>query len=356
MRRQGLSILGVGLGGEQRALLEHAAKRLPHGASLRAFASLEEAIRQPAEPGREVLVLADGSDAMAGRAAAVVTDGLPRWPVVVFGSTRAGGDVTCIPPSTGDAREVAHVLGQALARQAVTRELARARGDLLTIARRISHEMRSPLGCILTSADVLKEELADSSPAVQALTEPIVESANEVLELIDRLTLVARATAGSAVPEPVDMGMVVWAANERFASRVHAARAQVVEPKEWPVVVGVRDWLERIWQNLIDNALRHAGPEPRIEFGWSRVDEEVRLFVCDRGPGVPEALRAGLFRPFHRLHEADAGRGMGLAIVHRLVELQGGSCGYEPAEPHGACFWFTVPAAATGEANPGSTP
>jgi signal transduction histidine kinase len=168
------------------------------------------------------------------------------------------------------------------------------------------------------------------------------------MELLDRLTLIARASAIPASVMEVDMGMTVWAARERLAKKIAEADAHLTEPEEWPTVMGVREWLERIWLNLIANALQHAGPKPRIELGWAREDTELRFFVRDRGAGVPIEIQESLFRPFHRLHEKDSGRGLGLPIVQRLVELHGGSCGYEPASPQGSCFSFSIPVTGSG--------
>lgn len=203
--------------------------------------------------------------------------------------------------------------------------------------------MRSPLGCILTSADVMQEELAASSELPPALLAPIVESANDVLALIDRVSLVARASVTRPAPVDVEMGMTVWAAREYLAAKIAAAGAEVTEPPDWPVVRGVREWLERIWFNLLANAVQHGGPRPRIELGWTRVDGGTRFFVRDHGPGVPREFRDTVFRPFHRLHEKDSGRGLGLAIVQRLVELQGGTSGHEAVDSGGSCFYFALP-------------
>jgi signal transduction histidine kinase len=52
------------------------------------------------------------------------------------------------------------------------------------------------------------------------------------------------------------------------------------------------------------------------------------------------------------LYQLDSGRGTGLALVQRLVELQGGRCGYEPVQPRGSCFYFTLPAAPVPPSSP----
>ena len=118
----------------------------------------------------------------------------------------------------------------------------------------------------------------------------------------------------------------------------------VDQPADWPVVPGVPAWLELVWGNLLANALAHAGAERRIELGWTEAPGGWRFSVEDRGPGVAPRVVGSLFQPFHLLHRPNAPRGWGLPIVQRLVEMQGGSCGYEPRAGGGARFFFTLPA------------
>ncbi len=221
-------------------------------------------------------------------------------------------------------------------------EIARLRGDLLTMARRISHDLRTPLGGIITTAESLKEQLADTG-APTAAADALLQSADEISRLVKRVNLIAKASATPTAKQPVLMAEIVWSVLQQLERRILKRRATVTEPKSWPEVPGVAAWLEAIWWNLLANALQHAGDAPRIEIGWQSADDRVRFWVRDNGPGVPEARGSKLFQPFESLHELDSARGLGLPIVRRLVELQGGACGYEPNPGGGACFFFTLP-------------
>lgn len=339
------SVVTVGVDGERAALVAAAVAAAGRGTLLAEVASVDAALGRAGPRGGEILLLAGASAADATRAAAALDgEALPRWGVVSFDPAEEAPGVWTVAEGGRDAKALAALLQRAAAHLAVRRDEARARGDLLTIARRVSHEMRSPLGCILTSADLLREELAAAAPG-HGLVAPVLDSANELMHLVDRISVIARASAGGATAAEVEMGMVVWAARERLAVAASAAGAQIAEAAGWPVVFGVREWLERIWLCLIENALQHAGPRPRIELGWKRGPGGIECFVLDEGAGVPAEMRQTLFRPFHQLHEIGAGRGFGLSMVRRLVELQGGHCGYEPLLPRGSRFFFTLPAA-----------
>jgi signal transduction histidine kinase len=117
----------------------------------------------------------------------------------------------------------------------------------------------------------------------------------------------------------------------------------VSQPASWPEVAGVAPWLQVIWWNLLDNALKHGGPSAEIRLAWSRAPDGYRFSVVDRGAGIAPALQAGLFQPFDQLHALRT-PGLGLSIVQRLVALQGGRCGYERLADGTSAFFFILPA------------
>jgi signal transduction histidine kinase len=163
------------------------------------------------------------------------------------------------------------------------------------------------------------------------------------MRLIDRISFLGKATVEPRPREEVEMGKVIWAARQGVERLIMQKSGQLIETDKWPVAEGVPAWLEVIWTNLLMNAFQHGGASPRVEVGCTELEEDFKFWVCDNGPGVPEAKRAALFHPFHRLHLRNSGAGLGLSIVQRLVELQGGRCGYEAATGGGGCFFFTLP-------------
>ncbi|HEX3890694.1 MAG TPA: ATP-binding protein [Verrucomicrobiae bacterium] len=223
----------------------------------------------------------------------------------------------------------------------LSRENARLRGDLLTVARRISHDLRTPLGGVVAASEMLKEVLAENNPSRASLTAPIFDSTEEIKKLIERASFILKASVDPISKEPVKMDEVVFRALQRLESKILKKNAVVSEPASWPEVDGVFSWLEVMWWNLLANALRFGNG--RIELGWQEENGELRFWICDNGAGVPMERRDELFQPFHTLHEPDAAHGLGLSIVQRLTELQGGRCGYEPRSEGGSRFYFTMP-------------
>src|ERR1700722_10839774 len=186
----------------------------------------------------------------------------------------------------------------------LSRENARLRGDLLTIARRITHDLRTPLGGIIATGEMLKEILAEKSSSTASLTAPIFDSTEDIKKLIERVGFVLKASVNPVSKEPVKMGEVVSRVMQRLESKIIKKNTTVSEPASWPEVNGNPAWLEVVWWNLLANALQHS--KGRIEVGWEEEKKEFNFWICDNGHGVPTERRDKLFQPFHSLHEPDA--------------------------------------------------
>jgi signal transduction histidine kinase len=299
-------------------------------AALRHFADWEDARRAPAGPAPEVLVLAPGAGAERA-AAAMDAEGLPRWAVVAW-------------DGTGDPAQLAPRLRTAADLHRLRRENARLRGDLAAVGVRIAHDLRAPLSGVVTAAHFLEELLKGEGSPHAPMVRPILESSDELVALLRRISLWANATSGRTNRKRASAGPAAWTALQGFERAIAAQGARLTQPPSWPEVEADHAWLEMIWSQLVANALRYGGPAPQIELGWEREGAELRFWVRDHGRGVPAAKLPGLFYPFHRLHETNAPRGLGLPIVRRLVELQGGRCGHRVPPGGGAEFFFTLPA------------
>ena len=228
----------------------------------------------------------------------------------------------------------------------LARENARLRGDLLTLATRISHDLRAPLGGVASTGEMLREILADKEPALVALTDLLFSSVSELTRLVKNVNAVAAASATPRAKEKIQMGGIVAGVLQQLERRALKRGAVIGQPASWPEVAGVGDWLEIIWWNLLANALQHAGDSPRIEFGWREEAKTIRFWISDNGPGVSAENIPKLFQPFDTLHHPGSARGLGLSVVQRLVTLQDGGCGYESAGGRNS-FFFTLPARRT---------
>jgi K+-sensing histidine kinase KdpD len=314
------------------------------GASVGSVNSLKEALEMEPSSAPEILVLADADEATIREATQALDAGnLPRWAVVATGASAPVPFAEVVPVAELNSGTLARVFRSAAAMSQMRRERDRLRADMLSIGIRISHDLRSPIGGIISSTEVL-EAIAPERPKDEKLpTQPIFESANDLVKVVNQLTLVSKATARPDTRQKFNMAGPVGRAMERVEMKVRETAAAISKPASWPEVVGDPAFTELAWLGLLENALRHAGKSPKIELGWDEDGEYYTFWIRDHGPGVQPEKRRQLFHPFHRLHEPSAARGLGLPIVGRLVQLQGGTCGYEPLTPTGSRFLFKLP-------------
>jgi len=309
------------------------------GATTRHSPTLAAAVDSWAD-GPEVLILIDPTpEDFKIAVTALDRRGLPRWAVV---PPALGPEADLSSASPWDSRTLACSIAFAVSLCMLRRDNARLSGDLYTVARRLTHDLRTPLNSISTANEALAAVALAGDPA-PALHRAIAGAVDETGRLIDRVASLLLAAARPLAPEAVDMGEVVWNARERLDARIRAAGATIISPEMWPVVNAVPSWLELVWTSFLSNSVDHGGSTPRIELGWKRSDVGLYFWLRDSGPGVAIPKRAHLFHPFDRLNELNAPRGYGLSLVHRLIELQGGTTGYAPAPAPGGTFFFTLP-------------
>jgi CheY-like chemotaxis protein len=107
-----------------------------------------------------------------------------------------------------------------------------------------------------------------------------------------------------------------------------------------------RTRLKQVLLNLLSNGIKYNKRGGTVTLSCERVENaRLRLRIADTGPGIKAEDYPRLFTPFHRLHEDDAveGTGIGLAITKRLLELMGGSIGFESTVGKGSTFFFELP-------------
>jgi signal transduction histidine kinase len=332
----------IGLPPERHALLAEAVSHVWPKARVTACERGSEREERSASAQAMMVLFEPAPSAAQDLARALDASGLPRWPVLVVAAERPYPGAEWIAPDEWRVPALARALAGAAEKHALRRENARLKGDLLTMARRVNHDLRSSLNGVVTAGEVIREVLLADQPGDLALVQPVTESAAEIARLIDQVSFIAKATAGEAVPQPLPMDELLWRGLARVERRIRELNAEVRHADAWPVVPCVGPWIEMVWASLLSNALEHSGPRPLVAPGWREEDHGWRFWVEDRGPGVPPEKRAALFTPFHRLSENDAPKGFGLAVVQRLMELQGGTQGYEEREGGGARFYFTL--------------
>jgi len=246
------------------------------------------------------------------------------------------------------------VAAQAAVRLARTEQqvqlLQQGEQDLRDLMATISHELRTPIGTILTdTTNMLRTQEMNTS--VRYRIEGIATEARRLNHLLADMLSIARIESGALhlTLEPVQLGDAIAAAAERL-KRSAADRRVDWDPKAAAVSV-LADWdsLGQIFDNLLDNANRYAAPDTPITVSVAQEDPgRVTVRVIDRGPGVPAAMRDRLFNRFVKgPASAGDGTGLGLAITRGLVEAHAGTIALEDGQPGETTFRFTIPKAET---------
>ncbi len=249
-------------------------------------------------------------------------------------------------------KEVENELHEALGRERDASEHLRALDAMKnTLLHAVSHDIRGPLAGVMGAAVLLRQE-GSLTPGERAeVIEDLEASAAKMNRLVTDMLDLERVDRGIIEPKraDVDVGMLVrGVAAELSRDREMGAEAEAsirvaVGPSE-PLTASLdAARVERIVENLMRNALRHTPPGTRVDVRVERTDEGVALFVDDRGPGVPDALKSTIFEPFMRGEGSEGGAGIGLSLVARFAELHGGTAGVQDRDGGGASFRVFLP-------------
>lgn len=204
----------------------------------------------------------------------------------------------------------------------------------------VSHDLRTPLTALLGSSLTLERLRPTLSNEDQdQLIHAISHNAHRLQRMLEDLLDLDRLTRG--VLEPVRAPTDVSPLIRRLIEDSGIQEGHEVHIDIEPLVVDIDGpKVERIVDNLLVNAHRHAGPGTAIWVAAHRVVGGILLIVEDAGPGVPEESRAQVFEPFKQLGPSShsPGVGIGLALVARFAKLHGGRAWVEERIGGGASF------------------
>jgi signal transduction histidine kinase len=211
----------------------------------------------------------------------------------------------------------------------------------------VVHQLRSPLAAIVGAAAVLDGVVADDH---QHFVEVIDRNARRALRLVDELERQGPTTAGVAPPAaPVDLRRVALDAVEDAAQggllRHHRVRS--VGDAQPALVLGDRDRLSQVFDNLLHNAVAYTPRDGTVYVAVDVEGDHVRAWVQDTGRGIPARERGRVFERFYRGAEVVArgipGTGLGLAVVREVAEAHGGTAGAESVAGGGTRVWVRLP-------------
>jgi signal transduction histidine kinase len=232
-----------------------------------------------------------------------------------------------------------------------SQELARSNAELEQMAYVASHDLQEPLRMVASYMQLLQQRYGSGLNAeAHEFIGFAVDGAKRMQSLIDDLLTYSRVGTKARPLEPTACSEVLDTTLATLRMTASESGAQV-RCATMPVVMGDREQLTQLFQNLICNAIKFRDEEPpRIEV--RAVDDGAcwRFEVEDNGIGIAPEYFDRIFVMFQRLHSRRAyeGTGIGLAICKKIVERHGGRIWVEPAPQHGSIFKFTLPKATGG--------
>ncbi|HEX2414813.1 MAG TPA: ATP-binding protein [Thermoleophilaceae bacterium] len=212
------------------------------------------------------------------------------------------------------------------------------------------HELRTPITIVRGHLELLGDDPEERRATIELVTDEL----DRMSRLVNDLLLLAKAQRPDFLqPETLDAAGLT---EELFA------KASALAPRDWRLaetatgrIVADRQRITQAVMNLSQNAVHHTGESDAIELGSSRTAGEVRLWVRDTGPGVPEADRERVFARFARANSGGGhveGTGLGLAITRAIAQAHGGDVQLDPLVRDGARFVVTIPIEPPQEVSP----
>jgi signal transduction histidine kinase len=267
----------------------------------------------------------------------------------------AAGDLRQTVPEDPQIAELA-MLGQAF--NTMTTSLQHADQAKTAFISDVSHELRTPLTVIKGTIETLQDGALDDLAGREPLLASMARETERLIKLVNDLLVLTRADAGALNLQPVLVELADLARSrckrfERTASLRQVSLRTVTNPQpdgqDTYQVFADPDRIAQVLDNLLDNAIRYSPPGGEVTLTVAREGDQVACRVADAGPGIPAQHLPFLFERFYRVNPArgrgEGGSGLGLSIVHGLVQAHGGHTEASSIEGQGTTIIFWLPAA-----------
>jgi two-component system phosphate regulon sensor histidine kinase PhoR len=239
------------------------------------------------------------------------------------------------------------------------RRIEEMRADFIANA---SHELRTPLAALSGFIDTLRGPARDDAAARERFLGIMQTQASRMARLIDDLLSLSRIELNAHLrPEKeVDLVAVLRQVADGLQTLAHdrGVEIRITAPTSPLLVLGERDELIRVVENLVENALKYAASGKRVEIGltsYAGGKREARIAVQDHGPGIAPEHLPRLTERFYRVDVAESraqgGTGLGLALAKHILNRHGGRLIIESTPGQGATFTAHLPLAGREEAS-----
>lgn len=215
----------------------------------------------------------------------------------------------------------------------------------------LSHDLRSPLGAIIETANYLKDYYHEMKPdEVKEMLDLLYKASTDELDMLDYLVEWARIKYASDVFTPAKIKLTDYI-NKVFESLKETASINTInlhhEIEEDTSVFADGKMLISIIQNIVSNAIKHTGKGGTIKVSAKSKNDKIIVQVKDTGVGMSKEIMEKLFTPqiktLSETQKKNKGAGIGLLLVKGFLEKSGGEIWVESIEGEGSSFYFTLP-------------
>jgi signal transduction histidine kinase len=232
-------------------------------------------------------------------------------------------------------------------RQRIEQQLRQAErlAEVGTLAAGMAHEIGTPMNVILGRAEQLMRRAEDEATRKGLAT--IAAQVERITKIMNQLLTFARRKPGER--RPVNLGQTIEDCLEVLQERIRRGRITVESNYETllhPVHVQADpDQMSQVFLNLLINAIHAMSAGGTLRITLQRTNSHVKATVADTGHGIPGEDLPKIFTPFFTTKEAGEGTGLGLTVVHNIVQEHGGSIAVESEPGRGTAFTITLPVA-----------
>lgn len=229
------------------------------------------------------------------------------------------------------------------------RKLENAKSDFIAT---VSHELRTPITSVKGAVQLLAHKIdGDENPQFRKLLDIAMSNVDHLILLVNdildfeqvksnRMSFGETRVSMSELLQEAQSNLLPYAASTK-------AKLRLVLPAKDAIVNGDRSRLLQVVTNLVSNACKFSPDDTEVAIGFDIMADKCRVFVRDKGPGIPADFEPDLFQPFAQAARSDSrkhgGTGLGLAISQRFVEQMDGRIGYRRLAGNTSEFWIEFP-------------
>lgn len=246
----------------------------------------------------------------------------------------------------------------ATAFNAMALEVNRSQATLRQFLADASHELRTPLTSIQGFSQAIAEGAIDNPADMSESARIINEEAQRMRALVDDLLYLSQIEAGQVTlqPEPLKLDNLLQTCVERFQRRAQEKDLQIKsDVPALPQVQGDVRRLERVFSNLLDNAIRHTPKEGTITIAAHTANGNVRVGVHNTGSFIPPEHLPHVCERFYQVHtstDEEGNTGLGLAIASEVVHAHSGTISAQSSQRDGTQFTVTLPLGGSSASTP----